>query len=611
MNICHLHQGTNPSLKAIEICKCFEESTFIKIETLTKIIDYDIYLIEITNITKKISLQLKTLFSTKANPLIYFLTSKDYSLMLVQLTFLLNSKSFITYTQETQKIVLKIKNDYKTHEEINLQTILGKSLMLTECFLLFKNKKLLYANKKLLENFGLNSFKEVQEQILLNLNLNSLFDKDNTTTVNLTNRLDIEKKYTLRSVTLNNEDEKLIYFNRITNKQNSELSFIHSRLSFIELLKDKIIEKSISQKSFSIITIQIENIQKLSNELSEVDLETLMKDFLLQVEILLEKNLILSQYDSDYYVTLFEDVEFEILKNKAQTFHSKITDYLKKYKYVPIIGIHVYELQNEDLNDVLEVLKHIHLNSLSLDILKKLKIKYINDIENSMSEEEAIHTLLDTTYRNSLEFKLLNIYNGLVINTASKIINKKDKSIYVTFELLQGVVLKEEGQTVLQSSNFIKDIKANVKFVSMDKKVAILGDFIFLNSNANARKHSRVTTSTKIVVSIGVSGATISGEILDISVNSIAVKVNYAKILQSIKNQDVILSFVLPSKKGGDENTFKIKAKAVFNTCDGSSCKIVTELYKDESNEAMLMEYVYNRQKELILELKKLAKLEK
>jgi hypothetical protein len=179
----------------------------------------------------------------------------------------------------------------------------------------------------------------------------------------------------------------------------------------------------------------------------------------------------------------------------------------------------------------------------------------------------------------------------------------------VKFESLQGIVMMNEKETVLQSSSFTKDIRASVQHVNMDKKVAILVDFNFLNGNANARKNNRVEPAGRMPVVISHSGGTLSGDILDISVNSIAVRVKYAKIVDSIRASDVKISFVLPVKNHTDgQIKFILDASVILTSCKDDFCKIICDLKQDDANEALLMEYVYGRQKEIIIEIKRMVK---
>jgi hypothetical protein len=127
----------------------------------------------------------------------------------------------------------------------------------------------------------------------------------------------------------------------------------------------------------------------------------------------------------------------------------------------------VFNVGELDLNDTLNVIDDISTKTRVVNS----NIFYIGNLNNKLGEEENIQYLLESAYSNKMSIKLLNIYKGLVINTSSSIVKITDDTAYVKFESLQGIVMMDEKETVLQSSSFLKDIKGVVKYVNMDKKL--------------------------------------------------------------------------------------------------------------------------------------------
>ncbi len=610
MNIIHLYYKTSISPTIKEILNSFDRSDSIDISKINSVAPSSIYIVELAKVDKILSAKLKEIFESHSHSLIYFLIAKEYNLMLFQTAFLLKVKTVITQNQDTQKVIIKIKNDLVVHENEYIQNSLGKSLLQTQHFMFYKNNKLFFVSNKIFEDFRCESLEDIEKNVCSKLLLDELLVEDSFMKHSIKNNYQKDVSYSVRSNSIN-ENEKIIYLEPYMDEKIPEraFSFISNRLSFIELVKDKLIEKSISKKSFSIITLQIENIKKLQTDLSELELQYFLKELLLQVELHLDKKIILAQYDKDFYVALFEDLDFEGLKTKAQDFHNKLLNFFKNHKYNPIIGLYVFDINKHELNDVLTTLRHIQHRTLSEEEINN-NIEYINKVQDEMDSDEALMVSLDSAFTNGIEFKLLNIYKGLCINTSSKIIKMKENLIYVRVEQLQGTLMKHEKETVLQSSSFYKDIRANVKYIDLKKKIAILEKFQFLSSNANARKYSRVSCSTRTPVVLSHPSGTVNGEILDISVNSIAIKAKYREMMEKIKQKDITMTFVLPTNNNIDGFVkLNLKAKVVFILCEDYKCKIVCDLYKDESNEAVFMEYVYNRQKEIITEVKKMSKV--
>ena len=614
MKLCHLYNKTGTFKNVGAILDAFEEKVSIDISSVNAIDDANIYIFEAAKVDKAISAKLKILFESKSHPLIYFLIEKEYNLMLFQLAFLLKVKTVITANQDINKVITRIQNEYKSHEEEYIQNILGKTIVKTQDFMLFKDHQLYLASKKLYEDFKSKDLADIEEKICSQLDLDELLSSDMIMQKSIVNDANLDIKFHVQSTTINAQGDKLLlfepYISTSTEASSSKLSFIANRLSFIEMLKDKIIEKSISQKPLSIITIEIENIQKLQVDLSEVEVQELIKELLLKVEVMLEKKLILAQYNKDFYVALFEDIVFEKLQEKAQVFHTQLVKVFEEKKFSPMVGVYAFDIHGLELNKVLSTLKNILEKNLSQKEINNGTLKYINSVDEHMNSDEAIMVLLESAFTNRVDFKLFNIYKGLCINTSSKILKMKDDLVYVKFEQLQGIVMKHEGETILQSSNFSKDIRAKVKYVNLEKRIAILENFEFSNTNANERQYSRVTCSTRTPLVLSHLSGTVNGEILDISVKSIAIKTKNTRVIKNIQDAEVTLSFVLPTHTNEDGFVrLALKAKTTFINCsDNGECKVVCELLKDDVSESILMEYIYYRQKEIIVEVKKMAK---
>ena len=229
--------------------------------------------------------------------------------------------------------------------------------------------------------------------------------------------------------------------------------------------------------------------------------------------------------------------------------------------------------------------------------------------QNSTVNEKK---LLDDAFKSKLQLKILNIYNGLVINTSAKILKITDSSVYISFESLQGVVLNLEKQTVLQSEYFFQDIYAEVKNIHLAKKIAILENFKFLKTNANARQYARVTTAIKIPATVNVRGRSFSATILDLSIKSFALQIKNIHGHPMVEAGKVNLTFNLPNKLS--ENGYiqiKIDVNVVMiSPLDKNQYyKIICEIDQNSHNLDVILDYVYERQKELIVELKKISKL--
>ena len=611
MNICHLYRNTSTSTLIQEILPRLKGSESFALDTLESLKEYDAYVVEIEKLDENTKTRVLRFLQSEPPKLLYFLVGNTCDLSILKLALELKAKSLITSSQDPKAVLSQIQEDYQSFQMSDLKYKLGKASFESLLFLFFKDKELFYVSEKLLQEFGYENILDVKGKLLPQTALDELLDKNVVSEKTIVNEKTPTLAYHARSVATTENNETIIFLDPFKKETHliDKMSFISNRLSFIEFLKDRLAQSSVSASRLSLITLHIENAAKLRENLTELELEEIIKDFLLQVEMLLDGKVAFSQYNQNFYVVMFENIEFDALKKKANQFNVEISSYLNKQKYVPLLGIFAFDLNNQPLNFALTMLEKLVRRELKQEDVKGTNIEFITNIQENMDEKGIIFNLLESVFTNGSDIKLLNFYKGLCINTSAKIIKIKNEDVYVQFEHLQGLVMKVEGQTVLQSSRFSKDIQATIKHLSLDKKIAMLTNFKMLETSANARKYSRVTTSSKTLVVLSYKGATLNGEVFDISVTSIAMDVIYAKLFDLIEDQTVQLTFILPSHSA-TEGFIRIKtdARVVYQSCQEKICKIVCEFVKDESLESILMEYVYNRQKEIITELKMISK---
>jgi hypothetical protein len=78
-----------------------------------------------------------------------------------------------------------------------------------------------------------------------------------------------------------------------------------------------------------------------------------------------------------------------------------------------------------------------------------------------------------------------------------------------------------------------------------------------------------------------------------------------------MKGRDVKLTFNIPNYRfdnGYVQLHVEAKVVVILNNKD-DSCKVVFDLVEGTEGESIIKEYVYDRQKELIIEVKKMSKL--
>ena len=475
------------------------------------------------------------------------------------------------------------------------------------CFMIYSSSKLKYASQKLYDDFSCKDLDDVKLKVCTQFNLEDF----------LSNRISLEKNvpftsnsklYNINIAPSRVNDENFIYLVNIPEDDSRgglNVDFIKNRINFIEVLKEKILEKSISDSKLGIITIQVKNISKLRDDWSAYDVEEAIHDLVLEVDRAMNSHTLLAQYENGLYLTLFEGLNFESIKSKALTIQNHILTYIEMQKIKPIVGLYALDVNDIELNKTLEIISDLSRDEVAHQDIQTQKLYKIINVNEEMNDTEIIGILLQAVFTNKSPIKLINIYKGLCINTSSVILRQSSEVVDITFQQLQGTVMNFEKSTVIQSSSFPKDIIADVVHIDAKKKFARLNNFRFANGSANARKYSRVTCSQRTPISLVHDKGTLNGSILDISMNSIAIKTRLYDNIESLELSEVTLNFTLPDNSMDGYVKLSLEAEVKFIMCDKDYCKVIVDLYENQASESILMEYVYNRQKEIIVELKR------
>ena len=603
----HIFYKKSTSVQAQATINAFESVKKLDISGLKTVENSDVYFVEIDKVEKQILLHIKQLFSNKTDSLIYFFINDSHSLMLFQLSSLLNVKTIVTPKSDMTKVLASIKKDISLKQMTQLEHVIADTMTHDHCFMIFNSNNLKYASQKLYDDFSCKDLDDVKLKVCTQFKLGDLLNDIISFEESVYFALN-SKTYNIDLAPSTVNGDKFIYLEKVSEADSHnrlDVDFIKNRIYFIEVLKEKILEKSISDSKLGVITIQVENIKKLKDDWTEYDIEESIHALLLEVNGAIQSHDLLTQYDNGLYLILFDGLDFESIKSKALTIQNHILMYMKDKKIKPIVGLYALDVNDLELNKTLEIIYNLSRDEVSTkDINADILHKIIN-VSEEMDDREVIDILLQAIFTNKSPIKLINIYKGLCINTSSVILKTTADEVDVTFQQLQGTVMNFEKSTVIQSSSFSKDIVADVVYVNTKKKFARLNNFRFAQGSANSRKYSRVTCSQRTPIAVLHDKGTLNGSILDISMNSIAIKTRLYDNIESLELSVVTLNFTLPNNSPEGYVKLSLEAEVKFIMCDKDFCKVIVDLYENQASESILMEYVYNRQKEIIIELKR------
>ncbi|MDD3344787.1 MAG: pilus assembly protein PilZ [Sulfurospirillaceae bacterium] len=509
------------------------------------------------------------------------------------------------FAKNLNKLDYRLEIHHKIKREQTLETLFP--------FLIFTNNQLTYANSKALKLFETTDLSEIEENIKNEAHLTELLESntEKQTTVILESETGAKTLYLCHInyfIPLNQKIITMTHFD--ASSQENNCSTVMNRFDFIDKLKDKLAQQSISYEKLSLIFINISNLDKLSKIFSNTTLYESFKHFLLRIIKLTKDNQVVAQWSPNLYLILNESFDFEQTCAQTRYIQEELINTTAQDKVTPVLLSSAMMLKEMDLDETLNYIEKVNTRSMLHQDIEKIDFYEVEYLEHVVEEKEQIAYLMRNCINNKIPLKLLNIYKGLCINTNSNVLKIQEDAYYLHCENLQGYAMQIEGETVIQAPNFPKDIKAEVSIVDIKKSFVILKNLKFMANSANNRQHTRVQTSIRTPILLKSDKKTsFQGEILDISVNSIAIQ--FSKILkEDIRDTIVKLGFSLPSEE--HENGYvvmEIEGKVTFMANSQEHTKIVVMLGSlPKPYDGYLLKYMYARQKELILEIRRATK---
>ncbi len=393
--------------------------------------------------------------------------------------------------------------------------------------------------------------------------------------------------------------------NSISKKNDDKTS---SRIKFIENLKDMLLERGVSNDNVLCMCIKVVNADRLIEEFAYDIFYDLTKEIINFVKEYLDLQLIDSNiWHRDYIVFMINDKNVK----KVESFLGDIFDKMTLNKFtkdiVPFCDLTLVNLKSSNLNYSIALIEKFYSKEYTPEDGKYVVYRASNRGGEEADGKDKAMYYLENIYLKKHPIKLLNIYKGLSITTGSKIKKIKDGNIYVESEILQKYAMHIEKSVVMQSASLPRDMTAEVKYVDHNESFAILKNPNFLEFSANSRQYARVECDVRIPITLSSGRYTYTGEMLDLSAQAIAIKYK-SNISRNIMDSQAKLQFKLPSKS--HENglvAIEIKGRVVAVNEGSEYNKVVVLIFAEQPYDGYLLEYIYMRQKELILEVKKLG----
>jgi GGDEF domain-containing protein len=401
-----------------------------------------------------------------------------------------------------------------------------------------------------------------------------------------------------------NDVETLVEMSPIGSSLKKSEKLFLNRINFIEILKDAFVVHKQESEPIPVIIIMIENESKISEEFGEEVYNQICKEIFELAKKHFNAMANIALWHKDVFTIMEEGVSLDELKECLERLHENVLAQVSVEGAVPILDSFVVDMSKLELNKAISIIDHINQRELILSDLAHLVYHEVSFDDKTVDlKDQALH-YLEKAFLSKSQVKLLNFYKGIRINTVGQIIKIADGMVYMAIEKIQGYVMQVENSIVIQGTNLPFDILADIKLVDIGRKIAIFRNFVALKVSANARQHIRIQSDHRMHLTITALKNVFSASILDISIKSIACKVNNTKGIPP-KGTLVTLHFHLPSKRSDDGVVSMLVTGSIeFIQEIDDYTKVVVLLDLEEPYESFLIEYLYARQQELISEIK-------
>lgn len=404
-----------------------------------------------------------------------------------------------------------------------------------------------------------------------------------------------------------NDSEILVEMSPVGSALKKSEKLFLNRINFIEILKDAFVVHKQESEPIPVIIVMIENEEKIIEEFGEDVYNELCKEIFEMAKKHFNAMANIALWHKDVFTIIDEGVLLDELKEGLERLHENVAAQVSVNGAIPILDSFVIDMSKLELNKAINIIDHINQRELIASDLSHLVYHEVSFDDKSLdSKDQALH-YLEKLFLSKLQVKLLNFYKGIRINTIGQIIKIADGLVYMAIEKIQGYAMQVEKSIVIQATNLPFDIAGEIKIVDIGRKIAVFRNFSPLKVSANSRQHIRIQSDHRMHLTMNALKGIISASILDISIKSIACRVNNAKGVPDIGTL-VTLHFHLPSKRSEDGVVSMIVTGHIefIKEMDGYS-KVVVLIDLEEPYESFLIEYLYARQQELIGEIKSIV----
>jgi len=199
------------------------------------------------------------------------------------------------------------------------------------------------------------------------------------------------------------------------------------------------------------------------------------------------------------------------------------------------------------------------------------------------------------------EFSLLNMYKGVPLVCQAHLDRVEEPSAIFTVQPPESATLQTEETTLVLSNGLLEVLEARVECLDLVSGKFGLSEFAYAGSKYANRRELRVEPEGSIPVQIASDGRILSGEIADLSVRGMGLRLPVSELTSTFTlGKTIAITLHLPEGKVRLEG----KIRSIMRT--SKYLRLAVEFTGSVPEKASIIHYVMQRRSEIVTEIREL-----
>ncbi len=209
------------------------------------------------------------------------------------------------------------------------------------------------------------------------------------------------------------------------------------------------------------------------------------------------------------------------------------------------------------------------------------------------------------TSKEGLKVTLTNYYKGLPITYPATILAVERGNVDLDVNVQQAVAIASDHYTLIRSKLFPLPMVAHVQYVNVKKHAVSLNKLCFVEVLAEKRAAVRLDLDPPVRAVIKCDDQEITGKLVDISTQGIAITVDTYAIIET--GVEMTVKFMLPDPVLQKQTLLKVPATLVAIDDNTVPYRYKFRISPEKHQEQLISRYSFQRQVEIIRGIKEVA----